>query len=83
MAKTTYYVVQPYRLLDGEIVPGEPIEKRSADAARTAARLAVAAEDRGAIAFCRSGDPNLGEFDEAEILLKVGIVPDEFVAARG
>ncbi|WP_216073700.1 hypothetical protein, partial [Acinetobacter baumannii] len=77
MTKATYYVMQPYRLIDGEIVPGEPIERRSADAARAAARLAVTSEDRGAIAFCRSGDPDLGAFDEAEILLKVGIVPDE------
>ncbi|QCI65296.1 hypothetical protein [Phreatobacter stygius] len=83
MARTTYYVMQPFRLVDGEVVPGEPVEKRSAESARTAARLAGADENGGAIAFARSGDPELGDFEEAEILARFGIVPDEFVMAQG
>ena len=80
MTRTTYYVVQPYRLIEGEVVPGEPFEVRSADAARTSARRAGTGEDRGAVAFCRTGDPSSGDFDDAEILLRAGIVPDEFAA---
>jgi hypothetical protein len=31
----------------------------------------------GAVAFCRSGDPMVGEFDEARVLKKFGQVPDD------
>jgi hypothetical protein len=32
----------------------------------------------GAVAFSRSGDPNLGEFQAAVILKTFGEVPDDF-----
>lgn len=32
----------------------------------------------GAVAFSRSGDPNLGEFEDAVILKTFGQVPDDF-----
>jgi hypothetical protein len=32
----------------------------------------------GAIAFSRTGDPNVGEFEDAVILKAFGEVPDDF-----
>jgi hypothetical protein len=32
----------------------------------------------GAVAFSRSGDPNLGEFEDAVILKAFGEVPEDF-----
>jgi hypothetical protein len=32
----------------------------------------------GAVAFSRSGDPNLGEFEDAVILQTFGDVPEDF-----
>ena len=36
----------------------------------------------GAVAFSRTGDPNLGEFDEAVILKTFGQVPDDFTESQ-
>jgi hypothetical protein len=83
MSTTTYFVVQPYRLVEGELVPGDPIEKRSADAARFSARLIGGKDGEGAVAFSRSGDPSLGDFEDAVVLGAFGVVPDEFMAAQG
>ena len=38
---------------------------------------ALAAKEAGAVAFSRSGDPDLGEFAEAVVLYRGGEVPDE------
>ena len=37
----------------------------------------LAADNAGAIAFSRAGDPDIGEFDDAVILAKFGEVPDD------
>ena len=70
----TYHVVVPFgRNEDGDLVPLEPIETQSDEAAR---RKAHAAADKhgGAIAFSRTGDPNTGNFSDAEILATYGEV---------
>jgi hypothetical protein len=36
----------------------------------------------GAVAFSRSGDPNLGDFEDAVILKTFGQVPDDFAASQ-
>ena len=36
----------------------------------------------GAVAFSRSGDPNVGEFDDAVILKTFGEVPEDFTDSR-
>jgi len=36
----------------------------------------------GAVAFSRSGDPNLGEFDDAVILKTFGQVPGDFAESQ-
>lgn len=77
MASMTYYVVLPFvRNGEGDLVPGEAIEAQSAAAARLKAQI-VAATNAGAIAFSRKGNPDLGEFEPAEILARVGETADE------
>ena len=51
-------------------------KSRSADEARsTASRME--GQGKGAIAFARTGDPQLGEWDDAAILGRYGDVPDD------
>ena len=77
MATVTYYVALAFtRSEDGDIVAcGEPKEAHSADqASRMANALALSEGHCGAIAFSRTGDPAIGEFDDAVILKTVGDV---------
>ena len=81
MATVTYYVALAFmRNEDGDIVACEPKEAQSADqAARIANALAASEGHCGAIAFSRTGDPTIGEFDDAVILKTVGEVDRELV----
>ncbi|MBN9064148.1 MAG: hypothetical protein J0H41_17175 [Rhizobiales bacterium] len=80
MASITYFVVIPFAPdPDGELTAGEPIEARTPSGAVFRAK-AAALNDGGAIAFSRSGDPSLGEFEDAVILTREGIVPDDLAA---
>ena len=51
----------------GDIVALEPMESQSSSAAVARAR-SLAATKAGAIAFSRTGDPNIGEFADAVVL---------------
>jgi hypothetical protein len=75
-ALITYYVAIPFSISDdGSIVAGEPQECRDAGKARrVAAVLASDPHNCGAIAFSRSGDPALGDFEDAVIISKIGEV---------
>ena len=79
MPRTTYYVALPFsRDEDGALVPGEPAECQSRAAALArASGLARAAGNVGAIAFSRTGDLELGDFDPAEVLRREGEVPED------
>lgn len=76
MATMTYYVALAFtRSEDGGIVACEPKEARSADQAkRMAASLAASEGHCGAVAFSRTGDPALGDFEDAVILKTIGEV---------
>jgi hypothetical protein len=50
------------------------MESQSSSAAGARAR-SLAATKAGAIAFARTGDPNIGEFADAVVLFKAGDVP--------
>lgn len=75
MGKVTYFVVLPFEPGDeGELVAGEAREAVGARAAvRMAARLAGAKP--GVVAFARSGDMARGEYDDAVILARHGVLP--------
>ncbi len=70
----TYYVVVPFgRNEEGDLVPLEPVEAQSSEAAKRRAS-AAAAKHAGAIAFSRTGDPNSGEFSDATVIATYGEV---------
>jgi hypothetical protein len=74
-----YFVALPFIRVDGGLAPGEAMECASGSAAiRRAQAMASNEANVGAIAFSRSGDSNLGEFDDAVILKTFGQVPDDF-----
>jgi hypothetical protein len=78
MAAVTYHVVLAFlRSEDGDIVATEPKEARSTDQAiRMAKSLAATEPHCGAIAFSRTGDPAVGDFEDAVILKAIGEVDE-------
>jgi hypothetical protein len=79
MPRTTYYVALPFvRDEEGSLVPGAAVEcpSRAAALAR-AGSLARSEAHAGAIAFSRLGDLEMGDFDPAEVLTRIGDVPED------
>ena len=75
MANVTYYVVLPFiHDDDGELVAEQAAEAPSAHSAMSRARNMVGRKI-GAVAFSRTGDPALGDFDDAVILGRYGETP--------
>jgi hypothetical protein len=78
MADVTYYVALPFIASDDGIAPGEPTECFNPVAAiRRAEALSRLPGHVGAVAFSRTGDPNIGEFRDAAVLKSFGEVPDD------
>lgn len=78
-----YYVALPFIAVEGGLAPGEAVEcPNGAAAIRRAQAMSANESNAGAVAFSRSGDPNLGEFDDAVILKTFGEVPDDFTATH-
>ena len=77
MAAMTYYVALAFKRSEdgGDIIACDPKEARSSEQAISmAASMAKMEEHCGAIAFSRTGDPALGDFEDAVILKTVGEV---------
>jgi hypothetical protein len=74
MTTITYYVALPFiRADDGTTVPGDAIECPNAGTAIVQAEfLSQAAGNVGAIAFSRTGDPDVGRFEDAVVLKTFG-----------
>jgi hypothetical protein len=73
----TYYVVIPFvRTEDGELVAEEPREMQSKTQAEATA-LTLANSKAGVIAFSRTGDPDVGEFEPAVIIRRYGETPED------
>jgi hypothetical protein len=79
MPEVTYYAVLPFaRTQDGDFLAEAAIEMRSSSQAKaTASRMEGAG--KGAVAFSKTGDPQLGEWADAVILGRYGAVPDDLV----
>ena len=79
MADVTYYVALPFLQDDsGEVIAGAAEECQSATTAlRRAEILSRAPGHIGAVAFSRSGDPMMGEFNDAKLLRAYGNVPND------
>lgn len=75
--RITYFAVLPFsRTQDGDFLAEAAIEVRNADQARSTARQ-MAGTDRGAVAFSKTGNPQIGEWDDAVVLGRYGDVPDD------
>jgi hypothetical protein len=74
----TYFVALPFVRVEGGLAPGDAFECPYAAAAiRRAEVLASKETNAGAVAFSRTGSPELGEFEDAVILMTFGDVPDD------
>jgi hypothetical protein len=73
----TYYVALPFIETEEGLTPGEAKECQSSGAAIRMAEVLSRKEGHvGALAFQRSGDPNVGAFSDAVVLRSFGLVPD-------
>jgi hypothetical protein len=80
MSNVTYCVAMGFiRDEAGELVALDPVEAQSSSAAIAQAR-SLASSKAGAVAFSRTGDPNVGEFSDAVVLFRAGEVPDDAMA---
>jgi hypothetical protein len=72
MANITYYVAMGFERDEaGDLVALDPVEAQSSTQAITRART-LATTKAGAIAFSRTGDPDIGEFEDAKVLWQAG-----------
>ena len=72
----TYYVALPFVKTEDGAAPGEAQEMPNEGAAiRRAEAMSRDQANAGALAFKRSGDPSMGNFDAATILKTFGEVP--------
>lgn len=79
----TYFVVQSFQQGNkGFLIPDEPREAQGRGQALLWAQR-LAAERAGALAFSRTGDPATGEWDDAEIICRLGLVPDQALEMVG
>jgi len=79
MTSITYYVSIGFaRNEEGDLVALDPIESQTSTVAVSKAR-SLAANNAGAVAFSRTGDPNIGEFADAKVLWTSGEVPAELL----
>ena len=75
MTNTTYHVALAIgRTEEGDLVAEDAVEAASPAAAVGRARQ-IASKKVGAIAFSRSGDPDLGEYGDAVILARFRETP--------
>jgi hypothetical protein len=73
----TFYVALPFLRTEDGVAPGQAQEMPSERAALLRAEsMSREPANAGALAFKRSGDPNIGEFGEATILKAFGEVPE-------
>ena len=72
MAAVTYYVALPFmRTEDGDLIAGEAQERQTASAVLREARHMLETS-AGAVAFSRTGDPSIGEFEDAVVIERFG-----------
>lgn len=83
MASVTYYAVLPFvRDEDGNLCADEAVECQSSTGAASRAR-ALGTMKAGAVAFSRTGDPEVGEWADAVVLMRVGETPADLELASG
>jgi hypothetical protein len=83
MADVTYYVALPFFADDAGVPIARAAEECNSAAAalRRAEMMSRSAGSIGAVAFSRTGDPMIGEFNNARLLQKFGNVPEDLSGA--
>ena len=72
----TYFVALPFVQSEDGVAPGQAQELPNEHSAIVKAEaLSRQPEHVGALAFKRTGDPNIGQFGEAQVLRTFGNVP--------
>ena len=82
MATITYSLPPILSNNDGELSADQPLEVSGPDRARRQAERLARAKG-GTIAFSRTADPALGDFEDAVILASFGEVPDTLSEPSG
>lgn len=82
MASVTIHVVQGFEQREDGIVAAEPKACPSAASARALAAR-IASGHVGVIAWSRTGDPELGDWQPAVELVRTGTIPDELEVSGG
>jgi hypothetical protein len=78
-----YFAVLPFsRAEDGDFLAEAAIEMRRAEAARSTASRMEGAQGKGAVAFSKTGDPQLGVWQDAVILARYGDMPHDLAPYR-
>jgi hypothetical protein len=73
---TTYHVALPFIVTDDGIAPGDAAECQTAEAAIVRAEALSRTDGYvGAVAFSRTGDPDLGRFEDAIVHRVFGDLP--------
>ena len=73
----TYYVALPFVRTEEGMAAGQAQEMPNEPAAvRRAEVMSRDPANTGALAFKRTGDPNIGSYGDATVLQKFGEVPD-------
>ena len=73
----TFYVALPFLRTEAGVAPGQAQEMPSERAALLRAEsMSRDPANAGALAFKRSGDPNIGDFGDATILKVFGETPE-------
>ena len=81
MASTTYYVALPFVASEDGPTPSEAVECQSSSLAKATARtFSQNSKYVGSIAFRRTGDPDEGDFCDAEIIERYGDTPNDLSA---
>ena len=79
MAQVTYYVALPIIATEDGYAAIEAVQCPTSESARRKA-MGLAEKHGGAVAFSRSGDPAVGEFDDAAVLALYGKTPEDMTA---
>jgi hypothetical protein len=80
MSSHTLYVVEAFEERDGGVVPIEP---KACPSEASARELAGRLAQTHVGAWSRTGDPDLGDWGPPEVLVRTGVIPDEFEAGGG
>jgi hypothetical protein len=78
----TYFVVMGFQLgKGGVLVADQPQEVHGGKDRCMSTAKRLAQNRAGVIAFSRTGDPSMGDWDDAVILWQTGVVPDDLFEA--